>query len=108
MKRFFLLCAAVVIACASCAAEDPVITTAKERISRQLRDPASVQFRNVERHPKGAVCGEYNAKNGYGAYVGFKPFGYTSKGDVIDPLGYTTKGGTIATEQFFTRCKTAT
>lgn len=41
-----------------------------------------MKFRNVKYikgnddndYVNGTVCGEYNAKNGYGAYTGYKPF----------------------------------
>lgn len=39
-----------------------------------FRDPESVQFRDVRLGKEDALCGEVNAKNGYGAYVGFQPF----------------------------------
>jgi hypothetical protein len=42
-----------------------------------MKDPSSVQFRNVSYRATGTlevVCGEYNAKNSYGGYVGFKIF----------------------------------
>ncbi|MBU4610533.1 hypothetical protein IMZ29_08270 [Achromobacter sp. GG226] len=59
-----------------------------------MRDPQSVQFRNVrvlketKKPGSKAVCGELNAKNGYGAYVGFKRF------MVGGPVDTTTKGFT--------------
>lgn len=45
-------------------------------LTRDLRDPLSAQFRNVrksERHDF-VICGEMNAKNAYGGYVGFRKF----------------------------------
>ncbi len=60
------------------------IKSAQEIASRDLLDPSSVQFRDVlvrHQHATSAafgnapvVCGELNAKNSYGAYVGFKRF----------------------------------
>lgn len=53
------------------------------RVKARMRDPDSVQFRNlVVIHVSGgsdtpessAVCGEVNSRNGFGAYVGFMPF----------------------------------
>lgn len=51
---------------------------AKNVISEMLKDPESARFRsmygakgNVE---KIAICGEFNAKNSYGGYTGYKPF----------------------------------
>lgn len=53
------------------------ITKAKSIIADSLKDPNSAQFRNVRVVPyeEGAViCGEVNAKNSYGGYVGFEAF----------------------------------
>lgn len=51
---------------------------AKEAVSRKMRDPSSVQFRELRTVKQAdgtrAVCGEYNAKNAFGAYVGFEGF----------------------------------
>ncbi|MGE4334467.1 MAG: hypothetical protein AB7E55_00645 [Pigmentiphaga sp.] len=55
-----------------------VIEKAQGDIVSQLKDPASAQFRNVVVSKTGKgfylVCGEVNARNAYGGYVGFKPF----------------------------------
>jgi len=48
----------------------PIATRALRDITM---DPAAVQFRDII--TKGTlVCGKYNAKNSYGAYIGFKSF----------------------------------
>lgn len=45
-----------------------------ERIVKgHLKDPKSATFRNLFYTGK-AVCGEVNAKNGFGGYTGFQPF----------------------------------
>jgi hypothetical protein len=44
-------------------------------IKSTLRDPSSAQFKDMTLNMKSlVVCGQYNAKNGFGGYVGFKPF----------------------------------
>lgn len=44
-------------------------------LSSRLNDPASAQLRTLRRSKnKLGICGELNAKNGFGAYVGFVPF----------------------------------
>lgn len=52
-------------------------------ISAAMRDPDSAKFRYVrfiqqeeteDGTVKGVVCGQVNAKNGFGAYSGFSPF----------------------------------
>ncbi|TWG93604.1 hypothetical protein L599_001200000640 [Luteimonas sp. J16] len=62
---------------ASAADDEAAIAEAKSAVERQLRDPGSAQYRDVFVRPgkQGViVCGEVNAKNAYGGYVGFKPF----------------------------------
>lgn len=58
---------------------DQLISDAKAAIIQKLKDPASASFRDVVYVPTaqgtgGTVCGEVNAKNAYGGYVGFTPF----------------------------------
>ncbi|MBB4287409.1 hypothetical protein [Roseospira goensis] len=57
--------------------EDDMIDGAKEALVKKLRDPESVQWRNIRivDYAEGRlVCGEYNARNAFGGYVGFQPF----------------------------------
>lgn len=57
-----------------------LIHDAKIATASQFRDPDSVQFRHVRvvNDVVGKqVCGELNAKNGFGAYVGFVKFVYS-------------------------------
>lgn len=59
---------------------------ARNLVAYQLRDPSSAQFRDVFTH-NGAVCGQVNSKNGFGAYAGFARF-YVSEGRVtFEPQG---------------------
>lgn len=61
-------------------AHDALVKAAKANITRALKDPSSAQFRNLfigtgaDKKGMLALCGEVNAKNSYGAYVGFKRF----------------------------------
>lgn len=56
------------------------IAPTRERLLRELRDPGSAQFRNVQvlqanQGNRGyTFCGEVNSKNGFGGYAGFKRF----------------------------------
>lgn len=44
-------------------------------IGARLRDGESARYRWPDEYPDGAIyCGFYNAKNAFGAYVGFLPF----------------------------------
>lgn len=47
---------------------------AKRAMQAYLFDPFSARFRNLRAGGGGAVCGQYNAKNRLGAYVGFRDF----------------------------------
>lgn len=55
-----------------------LIEAAMSVVRQNMRDPESVRFRNVEvadSHPtRWLICGEFNAANGFGGYVGFQPF----------------------------------
>ena len=53
---------------------EKVKALAMEAVRGNLKDPASAQFRNVrlvEFSGGKVVCGEVNAKNAYGGYVGY-------------------------------------
>lgn len=63
---------------------------AKAVLTRRFKDPESAKFRNLFISDKGVttLCGEVNAKNSYGAYVGFRRFysnGSTELTDVENP-----------------------
>lgn len=50
---------------------------AKQNVAAKLKDPQSAQFQNLIVSSKSGasiVCGEVNAKNGFGGYTGFKRF----------------------------------
>lgn len=55
-----------------------------QKLRDSMKDPNSVEFRNVREsiyQGDPYVCGEVNAKNGFGAYGGYKRF-------VSDKYGY--------------------
>lgn len=58
---------------------------AEEAVRALMRDPDSTQFRNVSICPNDRTMshGDYNAKNLYGAYVGFEPFYYSADTGVV-------------------------
>lgn len=63
------------------------IDTAKDAVAERLRDPSSAQFRNVKagqaNNGLNTVCGEVNAKNGYGGYAGYQRFITNSDGKFV-------------------------
>lgn len=54
--------------------DSKLVLASKELVTNSMKDPESVRFRNVRVFRGVAVCGEVNAKNSYGGYVGFKRF----------------------------------
>ncbi|WP_323615253.1 hypothetical protein [Pseudomonas putida] len=70
MKRLALVVLAGIIL-AGCGNSD--IDRAHQAVGELFNDPASAQYRN-DRAVKGGVCGEVNAKNAFGAYVGFTAY----------------------------------
>lgn len=60
-------------------ATNAAIENAKAEISALMKEPESTTFRNISTYRIGSddtVCGEYNAKNSFGGYVGYKAFSY--------------------------------
>lgn len=58
--------------------------TVEASVTDKLRDPRAAQYRSLRliNNPKGelTICGEVNARNGYGGYNGFEPFAITIHG----------------------------
>lgn len=70
--------------------EESAIEKAKASIQRDLKDPDSAQFRNIriEKFGNGKViCGEVNAKNSYGGYVGYRRFVASPESSTIESTG---------------------
>lgn len=72
----FIAGLAACLALSACA--DRSVETAKGLVLKGLKDPSSVQWRNLHTCGKDKqwAWGEFNAKNSYGGYDGFKPFVY--------------------------------
>jgi hypothetical protein len=51
-----------------------VIIRGERRVRDVLREPDSAEFRGVFEGNDGVVCGEVNARNGFGGMNGFQPF----------------------------------
>lgn len=66
--------ALLTIAIAVVGCSDNAIESAKLSVAKSLKDPQSAQFQNMTHFSEGVVCGDVNAKNAMGGYVGFKPF----------------------------------
>ncbi|MCB0018541.1 MAG: DUF1566 domain-containing protein [Anaerolineales bacterium] len=58
----------------------------KSQIREVARDPSSVKFYDVRKGSDYAICGEFNAKNGFGGYSGKERFVATIDGSEISIL----------------------
>lgn len=105
-KRMILLCfglsgcmATTQLATMSRPLTDQEMAFAKSAVSRTMRDPASVQFRDLNTYVLSVtgdriLCGELNARNGFGGYSGYAPFYIRFQNDQIkrmhldDTTGY--------------------
>ncbi|WP_282270036.1 hypothetical protein [Stenotrophomonas sp. PS02298] len=73
----FIVIALLSVSTSGIAAEQPEVRAGKEVVTRNFSDPLSAQFRNLSiarGKEKVRLCGEVNAKNAFGAYVGFRRF----------------------------------
>ena len=62
------------------------ITRFQNLVKANLFDPGSAQFQNIRLNPDGtALCGQVNAKNRMGGYVGFRQFLVTQEKGVEMP-----------------------
>jgi hypothetical protein len=69
------------------------IERAKKVVAEAMRDPDSTKFRDVVAYNKNGVCGEVNAKNAYGGYVGYKRFMVTTAArSGLNPAGLKGRG----------------
>lgn len=60
-----------------------LVATSKAIVADQLKDPDSAKFRKVAIVRK-SVCGEINAKNSMGGYVGYRRFMVVDTTSAID------------------------
>lgn len=60
-----------------CGQEGQLITEATAAFSKRLKDPSSLQLRNMIAADNQTLCGEFNSKNANGGYVGFTTFIYS-------------------------------
>lgn len=60
------------------------VQRARRVIEPTLLDPASAQFRGVNLYDGRFLCGEVNAKNRVGGYVGFRKFLVTFDPDQVE------------------------
>jgi hypothetical protein len=89
MKRLWIA-GLLLVGLAGC---DSTKTEAMAAVSSLMKDPGATQFRGVEVIDQGdgteAVCGEYNAKNSFGAYAGYSGFVYYANRVDLETSSYT-------------------
>lgn len=67
------------LALAGCTSKEQTeANAAKAYAAGKMKDPSSVQFRNLK-YRLAVICGEFNAKNSFGAYTGFERFQATDR-----------------------------
>lgn len=63
-----------------------LITRLQDKVAATLKDPSSAQFRNINLVERTTtLCGEVNAKNSFGGYVGFRPFVASEQAAFVQP-----------------------
>ena len=119
-RRIIFLAAAALVASAVVHAEPHQLKDAAKLqaalpkvFASVLADPAGAQFQNVAgfvtSDGKKVICGEVNAKNAFGGYVGFKKFFLVIGAPVmVEPVPYdqtTQLFAKIFAEQYAELCK---
>lgn len=59
--------------------ESMLVEEAQQAVTDRLKDPDSANFRDVGVNDQNIVCGEMNARNGFGGYTGYSAFWYDAK-----------------------------
>ncbi len=73
----FIFIATILLGCGN---EKRLNEEVNSEFGKILNDPLSLQLKNVKYFGDDTVCGEFNAKNDKGGYVGFQPFIYQKNG----------------------------
>lgn len=73
LMRVVLVAVGMMLATAAVADDAALIKQAEDAVTHNLLDPESARFRDVGVNGD-AVCGQVNAKNAYGGYIGFRNF----------------------------------
>jgi hypothetical protein len=67
---------------------DAKLAELQTKLTQAMKDPTSVQFKEIRLNtPMTAICGQFNAKNSFGGYVGFREFISGNEGTFIKPEG---------------------
>lgn len=76
--KFVLLVALIGIAATGCTSPPEDDPDFQASLATSFKDPSSLEYLGLQSGP-GAICGQINAKNGFGAYSGFQPFVFDRK-----------------------------
>lgn len=81
MKKNLVVCLLLMSACGQQSAirenKDGMIILAHKAVEQKLRDPSSAEYRNEKLgsyQGVSVICGEVNAKNGFGGMTGFERY----------------------------------
>ncbi len=79
-RNMFFIVAILVVGCSK-------QSSLEKEVAAKMFDPSSVEFREISitKSKPIALCGEINAKNQFGGYVGYKRFYYVSGSLSISP-----------------------
>lgn len=81
-----MIAMAILFLMATTAGSPTLEDRARKAMAHDLKDAASAQFQNVREVPSKSssyICGEVNAKNGFGGYTGFVDFVVTGDSAII-------------------------
>lgn len=62
--------------CSQNSEEPALLEKVQNMVRERLKDPDSAKFRSLLKYGTHWVCGQVNAKNGMGGYVGYSSFDY--------------------------------
>ncbi|MEX6119165.1 hypothetical protein AB6G31_16330 [Providencia hangzhouensis] len=60
------------------------VSFAENRLKENLKDPDSAEFKDGRTGNNGAVCGQVNSKNSFGAYTGYKKYIQFGSSTMVD------------------------
>ncbi|MGX9351456.1 hypothetical protein ACS3QZ_09650 [Shimia sp. W99] len=111
MRGLLILAAIVLSGCMSTTSvstkqatvEPREIFWAKNTLAEQTVDPGAAQFRNIFvadlSNGDRVYCGEMNAANGVGGYLGFTPFYMRRSGEAVKALNWEARSADFSAEK---------
>lgn len=100
-----MILAIIILALTGCykSKEEKQIERAKREIAEFLKDPESAKFRNL-RVVGDTVCGEFDGKNAFGGYTGYRKFGHRVLLENVEGLKATEDAPDVYDQLFGSQC----